>query len=88
MLCQQLHASQLMALSRFLTGRWQEPKGKIRGPACRGPGFGWTSPNREIRSQSQRCERIDLNLGGSRILGFVLRSAYFGLILRLDLDVL
>ena len=62
--------------------------GKDRGPAYRGPGFGWTSPDREIRSQSQRCERIDLNLGGSRILGFVIRSAYFGLILRLDLDIL
>ena len=36
-------------------------------------GFGWTSPDREIRSQSQRCERIDLNFGGSRILGFVIR---------------
>ena len=44
------------------------------GPACRGPGFGWMSPDREIRSQSQRCERIDLNLGGSLILGFVVRS--------------
>ena len=62
--------------------------GKDRGPACRGPWFGWTSPDREIRSQSQRCERIDLNLGGSRILGFVTRSAYYGLILRLELDVL
>ena len=78
-----------MALSRFLTGRWQERQGKIRGPACGGPGFGHTSPDREIKSQSQRCERIDLNLGGSRILGFVIRSAYFGLIfLRLDFDVL
>ena len=26
-----------------------------RGLACRGPGFGWTSPDREIRSQIQRC---------------------------------
>ena len=59
-----------------------------RGPVCRGPGFGWTSPDREIKSQSQRCERIDLNLGGSLILGCVIRSTYFGLILRLDLHVL
>ena len=59
-----------------------------RGPACRGPGFGWMSPDREIRSQSQMCERIDLNFGGSRILRCVIRSAYFGLVLRLDLDVL
>ena len=29
-----------------------------------------------------------LNSGGSRILGFVIRSAYVGLVLRLDLDVL
>ena len=48
------------------------------------PGFRWMSPDREIRSQSQRCERIDLNLGGSLILGFVIRSTYSGLILRLD----
>ena len=47
-----------------------------------------TSPDHEIRSQSHRCERIDLNLGGSLILGFVIRSTYFGLILRLDLDIL
>ena len=46
------------------------------------------SPYRDIRSQSQRCERIDLNFGGNRILSFVIRSAYFGLLLRLDLDVL
>ena len=59
-----------------------------RGPACRGPGFGWTSHDREIKSQSQRCERIDLNLGGSQILGCVIRATYFGLILRLDLHVL
>ena len=45
-----------------------------RGPAFRGPGFGWTSPDREIKPQSQRCERIDLNLGGSLILGCVIRS--------------
>ena len=44
-----------------------------RGTSDRGPGFGWMSPDREIRSQSQRCERIDLNFGGSRILGFVIR---------------
>ena len=25
-----------------------------------------------------RCEMIDLNFGGSRILDFVIRSAYFG----------
>ena len=31
------------------------------GAACRGPGFGWISPDREIKSQSQMCERIDLN---------------------------
>ena len=48
----------------------------------------WTSPDREIRSQSQRCARIDLNLGGSRILSLVIRSIYFGLHLRLDLDFL
>ena len=59
-----------------------------RGPACRGPGFGWISPDREIKSQSQRCERIDLNLGGSLILGCVTRSTYVGLMLRLDLHVL
>ena len=59
-----------------------------RGAACRGPGFGWTSPDREIKSQSQKCERIDLNLGGSLMLGCVIRSTYFGLILRLDLHVL
>ena len=58
------------------------------GGACRGPGFGWTSPDREIKSQSQRCERIDLNLGGSLILGCIIRSTYFGLIFRLDLHVL
>ena len=46
------------------------------------------SPDREIRSQSQRCERIDLNFGGSRILGFVIRSTCFDLVLRLDFDVL
>ena len=46
------------------------------------------SPDRGIMSQSQRCERIDLNFGGSRILGFVIRSAYFVLVLRLDLNVL
>ena len=85
---QRLHSSQMMALSRFLTDRWQVPQGKIGGPAGRGPGFGWTSPDRKIKSQSQRCERIDLNLGGSLIFGFVIRSAYFGLILRLDFDVL
>ena len=51
------------------------------GAAFRGPGC-------EIKSQSQRCERIDLNLGGSLILGCVIRSTYFGLILRLDLHVL
>ena len=45
--------------------------GICRGPACRGPEFGWTSPDREIKSQSQRCERIDLNLGGSLILGYI-----------------
>ena len=67
----------MMALSRFLTDRWQVPQGKIGGPAGRGPGFGWTSPDRKIKSQSQRCERIDLNLGGSLIFGFVIRSAYF-----------
>ena len=72
----------MMALSRFLTDHWQVPQGKIggpagRGPAGRGPGFGWTSPDRKIKSQSQRCERIDLNLGGSLIFGFVIRSAYF-----------
>ena len=43
------------------------------GAACRGPGFGWTSPDREIKSQSQRCERFELNLGGSLILGCVIR---------------
>ena len=59
-----------------------------RGPACRGTGLGWTSPDREIRSLSQKCERVDLNLGGSLILGFIIRSTYFGLILRLDLDIL
>ncbi len=64
------------------------PQGYVGGPACRGPLFGRTSPDREIRSQSQRCERIDLNFGGNRILGFVIRSTYFGLVLRLDLDVL
>ena len=58
-----------------------------RGPACPGPGFGWTSPDREIKSQSQRCERIDLNLGGSLILGCVIRSTYFTLILRLALQL-
>ena len=62
--------------------------GRGGGAAFRGPGFGWTSPDREIKSQSQRCERIDLNLGGSLILGCVIRSTYFGLILRLDLHVL
>ena len=36
------------------------------------------SPDRGILSHSQRCERIDLNFGGSRIFGFVIRSAYFG----------
>ena len=60
----------------------------VGGPAFRGPGFGWTSPDREIKSQSQRCERIDLNLCGSLILGCVIRSTYFGLILRLYLHVL
>ena len=57
------------------------------GPACRGPRFGWTSPDREIKSLSQRCERIELNLGGSLILGCVIRWTYFGLILMLDLHV-
>ena len=60
-------------LISILTGRWQVPHGYIGGPAYRGPGFGRTSPDREIRSQSQRCEKIDLNFGGSRILGFVIR---------------
>ena len=32
------------------------------------------SPDREIMSHSQRCERIDLNLDGSLGLGFVIRS--------------
>ena len=59
-----------------------------RGPACCGSGFGWTSPDRDIKSQSQRCDTIDLNLGDSLILGCVIRSTYFGLILRLDLHVL
>ena len=45
----------------------------VGGAACRGPGFGWTSPDREIKSQSQRCERFELNLGGSLILGCVIR---------------
>ena len=62
--------------------------GRGGGAAIRGPGFGWTSPDREIKSQSQRCERIDLNLGGSLILGCVIGTTYFGLILRLDLHVL
>ena len=34
------------------------------------------------------CEKIDLNVGVSRILGFVIRSAYFGVVLRLAFDVL
>ena len=59
-----------------------------RGPACRGPGFWWMSPDPEFKSQSQRCVRIDLSLGGSLILGCVIRSTYFDLILRLDLHVL
>ena len=32
--------------------------GRGGGAASRGPGFGWTSPDREIKSESQRCERI------------------------------
>ena len=72
----------ISVFNRSLAGATRDRSG---GPAFRGPGFRWTSPDREIKSQSQRCERIDLNLGGSLILGCVIRSTYFGLILRLDL---